>query len=148
MEIKKHYAYFSAAIKDGAKLRPQAAGSRRMQGGGSCAILAGFEAMTGSRDIDCDYYMVKRAYPYLLNRSECPADCYRSEGYRESLVGVIYHLNDQHEWTREAIADWLYAEEEKLGFVTLDETEALKPEMIAEPETVKATAVCSMNLNS
>ncbi len=52
---------------------------------------------------------------------------------------IIRHLNDQHEWTREQIADWLYAEEEKLGFVTVIESEALKPEMIAEQQPEKVT---------
>jgi hypothetical protein len=37
---------------------------------------------------------------------------------------VIFHLNDDHLWTREQIADWLESEEEKLGFITLTETES------------------------
>jgi len=39
----------------------------------------------------------------------CPS-CENWSGL-DSLVYVVFHLNDYHRWTREAIADWVQAQE-------------------------------------
>ena len=35
------------------------------------------------------------------------APCPACDGSPETFYNMIQHLNDQHQWTREAIADWL-----------------------------------------
>lgn len=121
MEVKKHYAYFSAAIRDGAKLNEQTFGVLYLNGR-TCAIGAGATAM-GFADIGEAWQAIVAEFPYLgsaQNRTECPAKpC--SHPRSRPVYATITHLNDDHRWTREQIADWLYAEEEKLGFVTLTE---------------------------
>lgn len=138
MDIKTHHAVFSQAIREGAKIRPQRflalIADRR-----TCAIGAGLEAMgsvSGDYDLmgfsclddggitDQDLYAV---YPYLEKTIvRCPRAC-----HKDSLFKLIVHLNDGHRWTREAIADWLETEEEKLGYVLVidtQETNTAKPE--------------------
>jgi hypothetical protein len=59
---------------------------------------------------------------------------------------MIWHLNDHHGWTREQIADWLYSEEEKLGFVTLVEAEPFN-EMSPKISTVEQHGAVSSLTN-
>ena len=122
----KHFCTFSEAIREGAKLRPQ---GRRFYfpqwGERSCAFGAGMEAVFGNQHESPNE--IELLYPYLSKISlpsknpVCP-DC--KEVQSGCLMTVIFHLNDDHLWTREQIADWLESEEEKLGFITLTETES------------------------
>lgn len=112
----KHFCSFSEAIREGAKLRPQASGGL-MNASSSCAVGAGLEAMGHLKEPpDCTrselaaYHVAEVAYPYLENREACPAAC---SDYRDTLTNVLWHLNDHHHWTREAIADWLESEDPK-----------------------------------
>lgn len=143
--MQKQYAYFSGAILDGAKLRPQAFNESypaQFEARRTCAIASGIEAIAGFQAIDdcMAADVVFASFPYMNNIYQgCPVgdEC----GDYFSLYGTAVHLNDDHHWERERIAAWLYAEEEKLGFITLsEETEAHKPEMTSEFETVKTTA--------
>lgn len=99
----------SAAMREGAKLRPQAIGAY-FYDGKSCALGAAAEALDAAmyeRGSD-------RAVEKLLGNQfglwgrkttklPCPAGC-----HTEYIVGhMITHLNDDHDWEREAIADWL-----------------------------------------
>lgn len=128
MEIKKHYASFSEAIREGARLHLQGV-EYYFSSNKSCAVGAGLEAMFGleSRyggepDLYADESDIIPLYPCLTETSvKCPA----CEGVNGMPISVIYHLNDDHRWTRERIADWLEKEEEKLGYVTLIETEPI-----------------------
>jgi hypothetical protein len=125
MEIKKQYAYFSAAIRDGALKFPEVYGpyfKHDAKGNicGACAIGAGL-AMCGLPGNSAE---LQQAFPYMAAAVRCPeGDSHQGEN---DLIGICILLFEFHRWTREAIADWLYTEEEKLGFVTLIETEALK----------------------
>lgn len=58
--------------------------------------------------------------PELLTfRTQCPGDCHRED--RDTLYSLIQHLNDdEHHWTREAIADWLDTLEADLTFKLSD----------------------------
>lgn len=125
-KIKKHFCSFSEAIREGAKIRPQGFGEL-VVGGKTCAIGAGLEAM-GYADIGDSWLDAARKYPYLASRLADGFPCPVSECFcrPEYLYRVVIHLNDHHRWTREAIADWLESEEEKLGFVTLVEGESLR----------------------
>lgn len=121
MAMQKQYAYFSAAIREGAKLRPQTTETYFDSLGRSCALGAGLEACFGYEDDN----MAKLVgmYPYLQSvLVSCPAAGCDAGITDVTIEGLIPHLNDDHRWTREAIADWLYAVEEKLGFVTVVDT--------------------------
>ena len=121
MEIKKHYACFSAAIRDGATIRPQGYGCF-LDNGKSCALGAGAEAVFGQAN---NYDAVCLLYPYLQQEGgPCP-ECGAGDG--SYMASILYHLNDTHKWTREAVADWLEAEEGKLKAVPkIQETASLK----------------------
>lgn len=120
--MTKQYCSFSEAIREGAKLRPQAFGAGILDGG-TCAYGAGVEAICGSLE-PAIYQAVNpyQLFPYLRSGTECPG----CGDTKVDFLAAIYHINDMHQWTREAIADWLYAEEEKLGFVTITTDETLK----------------------
>src|ERR1051325_2910153 len=101
----KHYCTFSEAIREGAKLRPQAFNEYYIDGG-SCAVGAAAEAMGFDK---VRMVEAENAFAYMQAAGvDCPA-CKRIN----SLLGVCTHLNDTHRWTREQIADWLETEEEK-----------------------------------
>lgn len=127
----KLFASFSEAIREGAPLRPQGFGWTFAEGR-TCSIGAGLEAMgclewhTQSDPSDASYQAINASYPYLMAARPifCSQPC--GEGSNKAtLYSHIVHLNDDHKMSREAIADWLEREEEKLGFVTLtDERKA------------------------
>lgn len=134
---QKQYCCFSEAMIDGAALGEQLF-MMYQQGNNTCAVAAGLLAMflnkqwNGIVSVYSDEML--QLFPYMKSQSKCPARarwwqiwklpiciCQGSMGTR-SLVKQCEHLNDFHRWSREAIADWLFLEEEKLGFVTLTET--------------------------
>lgn len=52
-------------------------------------------------------------WPFVWHETRCP-DC----GYVSTLNAVIgAHLNDLHKWNIERIADWVRAEENRLGII-------------------------------
>lgn len=114
----KLYASFSEAIREGAKLTPSGSPLQMMdRNGGTCALGAGAVAI--GVDVEGEVYLeLGNLYRYLNNKSSCPV-C--SDISRLDLT--LACLFDSHKWTRESIADWLETEEEKLGFVTVCETE-------------------------
>ena len=119
----KLFASFSEAIREGAKLRPQAFGAY-FDGGTSCAVGAAHEAITGKAEDSDAVALTEGSFPYMQlcnNKATCP-QCTAAIG---SLLSTVTHLNDEHKWTRERIADWLETEEEKLGFVTVVESESV-----------------------
>lgn len=129
MKIKKHYASFSEAIREGAKLRPQVY-HRMTDRSGTCALGAGYEAVYRSlHGMDCT--PLEFLYSYLKNAGACPVPhcraAVKTHGVEAdappSIADLIVHLNDDHKWTREAIADWLEKEEEKIGYVTVIDNE-------------------------
>lgn len=122
MEIIKHYASFSEAIRQGALLRPQCR-ELFFADGGSCAFGAGMEAVSGK--FGGEVYATQDLYPYLRSDapSRCPTDRACSiEGY--DVTSLIFHLNDDHNLSREQIADWLQEYEDSIGYVTLIESES------------------------
>ncbi len=95
----------SEAIRAGAKLRPQAFG-KGFDGVGTCAMGAAFEGMgLDPKSLDLEICqpipeVLRELFPPKSVRL-CPV-C----GTQKAL-GVIVHLNDEHGWTREAIADYV-----------------------------------------
>lgn len=105
------------AIRKGAMQRPQCDGLfvRSLVTGEvtrTCVLAAAHEGVFGAppgvdgEDEDTDAVMtslIRAGYDLLAHVPECP-QCGREGG----LLGyTLFHLNDDHEWTREAIADWL-----------------------------------------
>ena len=90
----------SHAIRLGATMKPQAFGMMWLAGG-SCAVGAAYEAIGVTQ---YDFYNGRGALPELWRifgrKMPCP-DC------NEPHFGIISHLNDQHRWSREKIADWV-----------------------------------------
>lgn len=87
----------SEAIRLGAMMRPQVFGEYYVDGG-SCAMGAACEAAGVSGQQIQRYEM---QWPDIINAS-CPA----CTGHR-IWASTIVHLNDDHRWTREQIADWV-----------------------------------------
>ena len=94
------------AIAEGAKRRPeQAFGEYFSDSGGSCALGAAYE---GAYALPHDAHTIRprmeRLFDCLENvRRRCPVGCKK----RLPLNAIILHLNDDHHWTREQIAEWL-----------------------------------------
>jgi hypothetical protein len=100
----------STAIREGAKLRPQAFGvffdfksPDYIEPCASCAMGAAFEATTNYICSDLRLSHLEAFYPEL--KIEKVWD--KSIG---NLWGHITLLNDERRWTREQIADWLEQE--------------------------------------
>lgn len=100
----------SEAILAGAKLRPQGFGI--LYGNGkSCALGAACEGsgypiayQATARHVDA--HLEKAFGAAVLNTiTSCPySDCDHPDDFAEM---IITHLNDDHKWTRERIAEWL-----------------------------------------
>lgn len=92
----------SEAIRLGSLLRPQGFGALENKGR-TCAMGAAREAV--GLPMDCQV-VTPWAWTYALFEGKCPV-C--NEGDRDS--GIVYiiasHLNDEHRWPRERIADWV-----------------------------------------
>jgi len=94
------------AIVAGARRRPtQAFGEYFDDHGGSFALGAAYE---GAYVVPQDAHQIRprlnRIFDCLENvRRACPVGCKK----RLPLNAIILHLNDDHHWTREQIADWL-----------------------------------------
>lgn len=113
----------ATAICEGAKLRPQTYGMLFGDVGtglGSCALGAAYEALTGTHllpyaKIDDDiavkhsnaYRVLREAFPVLSSGQPVHACGEVKCSYRSDARGIIEHLNDAHQWTREGIATWV-----------------------------------------
>lgn len=86
----------SAAIRIGAKLRPQCTG-RMFKNGASCALGAAYEAMTGRGYYDLPETDARAAaaLAYMYEKADVPFG-----------LSEVFFKNDEG-WTREEIADWL-----------------------------------------
>lgn len=101
----------STAIRKGAKLRPQGFGVMTAAEGTSCAIVAALEAKLGSYERAKDAYIEDvgdHHFPVLdIEAPPCPVDAGCRGGGYGHLEGMVYHLNDDHRWTRKQIAKWV-----------------------------------------
>jgi hypothetical protein len=98
----------SEAIKLGAMMKPQGFGVvDNGRNNKSCALLAAANAvglkklLFGNRHWPWPWMWTERTL------ARCPVRCEASADGAYHVGGLIAHLNDQHQWTREAIADWV-----------------------------------------
>lgn len=101
----------SEAIRLGAMLKPQAYTAVLVKGSSTCALGAAYDAVgllgEGHYSIDC-YGVILKAFPLLARDIvPCPACGLVPSGDEDDLADNISHLNDNHRWTRERIADWV-----------------------------------------
>lgn len=98
----------SEAIRLGSMLRGQAF-EDYFDNSGSCAIGAALEAAglrDAVRDGGCAVAEYENRHRAVFVAS-CPS-CGRQPGMgMTSFMNTVIHLNDDHRWTREAIADWV-----------------------------------------
>lgn len=106
----------SDAIRLGAMLKPQSYGEVNTPSR-SCAIGAALEAVG-----KLDGPFMPDEWNYILRTplAVCPACGHRQgsepdfdRGVHGAHALVIAHLNDDHQWSRELIAEWVAAEETK-----------------------------------
>jgi hypothetical protein len=106
-EIRHDEAELAEAIRHGTLFRPDQAFGEYFTGRrASCALGAAYEGMyrlprdtTGIRPRN-----LERLFDCLENTlRRCPEGCKK----RLPLGAMILHLNDDHHWTREAIAQWV-----------------------------------------
>lgn len=101
----------SEAIRLGAMLKPQGFGML-FDGEGTCANGAALDACGLLAEIGT--HILKNRFPIVEVQAE---RCFVCEKYMAKLAfsttlgGLVAHLNDDHKWTRERIADWVESQE-------------------------------------
>lgn len=103
------------AIRLGAARRPQCFGSYFDERGGSCALGAAYDGMYElPRQEKQEGEIIPRHLERLFHCLEdvvkrCPEMSAADAACRKRLPlgAMIVHLNDDHGWTREQIAEWL-----------------------------------------
>jgi hypothetical protein len=97
------------AIMTGVRRRPvQSFGEYFGENGGSDALGAAYEGIfLLPRDVRGFHPRVWRLFDFLESTPRhCPAGCRKFL----PIAALMVHLNDDHQWTREQIADWVRGE--------------------------------------
>jgi hypothetical protein len=127
----------SEAILLGAMLKPQGHGPDSVRSAShSCAYGAAFDACEipmSARNGTHAYEVAIERWPHLTGSrdSKCP-HC----NFVSNHLDIVWHLNDVHEWTREAIADWVATIEPVEQCNAVDASSL--PDAVACPVEVKA----------
>lgn len=98
----------SDAMRLGAAMVPQAFGDSIVRNGETISAACAWAAISIGIGSPPHVLAMYRRFPELHNTLPCP-ECDKS-GYFGGLLTLeelITHLNDDHRWTREAIADWI-----------------------------------------
>lgn len=98
----------SDAIRLGALLHPQCFGmlweqNLNLQLRATCALGAAYHAAGIVRHGCVDVRDAEATFPIMAREVECPGGC----GRVENCGDTVAHLNDDHRWSREQIADWV-----------------------------------------
>lgn len=100
----------SDAMRLGAAMVPQAFGDSIVRNGETITAACAWAAISiGIGDARLHPNLIAVRFPELLQPADCPAEC-GHQGYfggLPTLEELITHLNDDHRWTREQIADWI-----------------------------------------
>jgi hypothetical protein len=102
-------ADLARAIMTGVKRRPvQSFGEYFGENGGSDALGAAYEGIfLLPRDVRGFHPRVWRLFDFLESTPRhCPAGCHKFL----PIAALMVHLNDDHEWSRERIAEWIEGE--------------------------------------
>ncbi len=95
----------SEAIRLGAMLHPQHFGSARLYDVDADMAIIGTCAIGAAEEAGYSFWVPDET---LNANARCPqCDCWS----RDTTRALIPHLNDDHRWTREAIADWVELQE-------------------------------------
>ena len=97
------------AIMTGVSRRPvQSFGEYFGDNGGSDALGAAYEGIfLLPRDVRGFHPRVWRLFDFLESRARrCPGPCHKFL----PIAALMVHLNDDHQWTREQIAEWVRSE--------------------------------------
>lgn len=106
----------SEAIMLGSTLRPQTFTTWR-DTVGTCAVGAALDAIGKEHGLSSD---VIAAWPWVFDSGyPCPAKC----GMKSRAGSIMIHLNDDHRWTRERIAEYVATIEPKEPETALDADE-------------------------
>ena len=115
----------SEAIRLGAMLKPQGREHLRRDNR-TCAFGAAFDAVgelansvIGERSF---MVMARALWPIVDNEVKCPI-----AGTTRHLGSMILSLNDEDEWTREQIADWVATIEAQQDATSLDTPQIQEP---------------------
>jgi hypothetical protein len=104
------------AIRLGSARRPQCFGSYFDERGGSCALGAAYDGMYElprqarepgeivPRHLERLFHCLEDIVKRCPEKAEADVSCRK----RLPLGAMIVHLNDDHSWTRERIAEWLW----------------------------------------
>lgn len=97
----------SDAIRLGAMTGRQAFGAYFMGSDASCALGSAARACNVKRGLASMYAALNTEFPILdvIDRQQCPACCTLRQ--QETRTALIPHLNDDHRWKRERIADYV-----------------------------------------
>jgi uncharacterized C2H2 Zn-finger protein len=119
----------SEAIRLGAMLRPVQEFNVLFDptSGGTCALGAAAEAL-GILDLTTRNNYIKgkkvpRAWHWIKRFVECPV----CGEWSQRVDDMIAHVNNQHEWTRERIADWVATMEEAQSADAVPKQQPLRP---------------------
>jgi len=100
----------SEAIRMNGMMKPQGFGDYSIGSIEAPCAIGGALQSVGLQDclqIGMNYMIVTDVWPWLKLPVSCPVtDCYCG-GIQVQAISLIYHLNDQHRWTRAQIADWV-----------------------------------------
>ncbi len=107
----------SEAIRLGAMMKPQGFG-HYFYNGKSCGIGAAVDAIGRNSICGQDYLNrneIEKEFPIINMAASCHECGVLFNGspfaYPATIGGTIAHLNDDHRWTRERIADWVELQE-------------------------------------
>lgn len=104
--VQDEAAELAQAIMTGVSRRPvQSFGEYFGEDGGSDALGAAYEGIfLLPRDVRGFHPRVWRLFDLLENTARrCPAGCPK----HLPIAALMVHLNDDHTWSRERIADWV-----------------------------------------
>lgn len=111
---REEAADLADAIMRGIRRRPvQSFGEYFGPNGGSDALGAAYEGIfLLPRDVRGFHPRVWRLFDFLESAARhCPAGCHKYL----PIAALMVHLNDDHQWSREQIADWVHGEADRFG---------------------------------
>ncbi len=95
-------------IRKGSLIRPQIFGTY-VSLNGTCVVGAATDGLWGE---GWSGHKAIMALPNISLSLRRPCDC-RSDYAQYQLWQIMIHLNDDHRWTREQIADWVAIQEKE-----------------------------------